>query len=71
METISIKSDTILLAQFLKWANVTGSGGEAKQWIQDGLVKVNGDVETRRGRQLIPGDIVELQGKRYQLAKDS
>lgn len=51
------------LGQFLKWAGVVGTGGEAKALIQEGLVLVNGEVETRRGRQLQPGDRVELEGQ--------
>ena len=71
MQEITIKSDTILLAQFLKWANITSSGGEAKQVIQDGLVTVNGEVETRRGKQLRSGDIVVVGGEAYTIVKES
>ena len=46
------------LDQFLKWHNFVSSGGEAKAFIQSGLVKVNGEVEKRRGRKLIKGDKV-------------
>jgi len=47
---------TIRLAQFLKWKGIADSGGEAKVLIQEGLVSVNDEVETRRGRQLRNGD---------------
>ncbi len=50
------------LDQFMKWNGWVGTGGEAKFLIQTGRVRVNGDVETRRGRQLIPGDQVEYEG---------
>ena len=50
--------DAIRLDQFLKLRGVAGSGGQAKLLIQDGQVTVNGDVETRRGRKLQPGDVV-------------
>ena len=50
----------IRLDQFLKLANLVGSGGEAKNLIVDGLVKVNTEVETRRGRKLLAGDTVQL-----------
>jgi len=50
------------LDQFLKWKGVTGSGGRAKVLIQSGAVRVNGEVETRRGRQLRPGDRIEVGG---------
>ena len=46
------------LDQFLKWKNLVSSGGEAKILIKSGYVKVNGVIETRRGRKLIKGDKV-------------
>jgi len=51
------------LDQFLKWQGLVGTGGEAKQRIQAGDIKVNGIVETRRGRQLATGDAVALDGR--------
>jgi ribosome-associated protein len=51
---------TIKLDQFLKREGVVFSGGEAKHLIQSGMVSVNGEVETRRGRKLHPGDRVTL-----------
>jgi len=51
------------LDQFLKFQGLVGTGGEAKQRIQAGHIKVNGLVETRRGRQLATGDAVELDGR--------
>jgi ribosome-associated protein len=53
---------TIKLDQYLKWHGLAGTGGEAKQRIQRGDVKVNGAIETRRGRQLAVGDAVEIDG---------
>ncbi len=50
----------ITLGQALKAANVAGTGGEAKVLIQAGEVRVNGEVETRRGRKLRRGDVVEV-----------
>ena len=49
---------TVKLDQFLKWQNFVSSGGEAKVLIKSGLVKVNGEVEKRRGRKLVKGDKV-------------
>jgi len=46
------------LDQFLKWHNIVSSGGEAKIHIKSGLVKVNGEIELKRGRKLIKGDKV-------------
>jgi ribosome-associated protein len=51
------------LDQFLKYQGLVATGGEAKQRIQTGHIKVNGLVETRRGRQLATGDAVELDGR--------
>ena len=51
------------LDQFLKWSGVTPTGGQAKLLIQAGEVRVNGEVETRRGRGLKPGDRVEVEGQ--------
>lgn len=52
----------IRLDQFLKLSRLVGSGGEAKAVVSEGLVKVNGELEWRRGRKLQLGDLVELQG---------
>jgi ribosome-associated protein len=51
------------LDQFLKFQDLVSSGGEAKHRIQRGDVRVNGAVETRRGRQLATGDAVEIDGR--------
>ncbi len=61
-ETSGNTGPTIQLAQFLKLQGLVGTGGEAKVLIQRGDVRVNGAIETRRGRQLHPGDQVELAG---------
>ena len=63
MEVIHLKEDYIKLGQALKAANLVDSGGEAKAVIQDGLVRVNGEADTRRGKKLVAGDIVEYNGK--------
>ncbi|MGB3239462.1 MAG: RNA-binding S4 domain-containing protein [Geitlerinemataceae cyanobacterium] len=57
----------IKLAQFLKWVGAVQTGGEAKVRIQSGDVVVNGAIETRRGRQLVPGDEIGLDGKSYRV----
>jgi ribosome-associated protein len=53
----------VKLDQFLKWQGLAATGGEAKLRIQRGDVRVNGAIETRRGRQLEPGDVVRLDGQ--------
>ena len=60
MEKIRIHDEYIKLGQALKLAGLVGSGVEAKMLIQDGLVKVNGEVDERRGRKLYAGDVFEL-----------
>jgi ribosome-associated protein len=55
------------LGQALKAANIVGSGGEAKALIQGGEVRVNGEVEKRRGRKLEEGDVVEVGGERLEV----
>lgn len=62
MQEIVIKDDYIKLGQALKLAGLVGSGVEAKILIQDGLVTVNGEVEERRGRKLVPDDVFSLEG---------
>ena len=67
METIRITTEFIKLEAFLKLANLVGSGGEAKMRIQDGQVKLNGEVCTQRGKKLRPGDTVLFQNKELQV----
>jgi ribosome-associated protein len=57
----------ITLGQALKASNLVGSGGEAKILIQGGEVRVNGEVETRRGRKLHSGDVVEVGDERLEV----
>jgi ribosome-associated protein len=59
---VPIKDDMIRLGQFLKLADMVDSGADARDVIAAGDVKVNDDVETRRGRQLHPGDVVSMGG---------
>ncbi|NYJ02151.1 ribosome-associated protein [Nocardioides thalensis] len=65
---VPISDDVIRLGQFLKLANLIETGSEAKPLIQSGMVRVNGEVETRRGRQLREGDVVELAGQAARVA---
>jgi ribosome-associated protein len=60
---VPVRDDMIRLGQFLKLANLVESGGEAKPLIAEGSVTVNGEVETRRGRQLVSGDVVAVGGQ--------
>ncbi len=64
IEEVVINTEFIKLDQLLKWANFTGSGVEAKIFIQNGEVKVNDAVETRRGKKIYDGDVVEFAGEK-------
>ncbi|WP_433825169.1 RNA-binding S4 domain-containing protein [Actinoplanes sp. CA-015351] len=68
MRDVSIGSDMIRLGQFLKLADLIETGGEAKIVIASGDVTVNGEVDVRRGRQLHPGDVVEVLGREARVA---
>lgn len=63
MEAVVISDDFIKLGQLLKLANMVSSGVEAKIVIQNGEVKVNGEVDTRRGKKIYPNDVVEYKGQ--------
>jgi ribosome-associated protein len=65
---VPIRDDMIRLGQFLKLANLIDNGADAKIVCPSGDVSVNGEVELRRGRQLVPGDVVELMGQAARVA---
>ncbi len=67
MDSIYIKDEFIKLGQAMKLAGLIDSGLEAKIVIQNGEVKVNGEVDTRRGKKLVPGDIFEYEGNRVKV----
>ena len=71
MEIVKLRDgdDFIKLGQALKKAGLEGSGVDAKMDIQRGLVKVNGEVEERRGRKLYDGDILEFNGTQVKIEK--
>jgi ribosome-associated protein len=65
---VPIREDTIRLGQLLKLAGLADSGAEARALVQDGAAQVNGEVETRRGRQLHAGDLVTVAGASVRVA---
>ena len=65
IEKVKISTEFIKLDQFLKWLAVVDSGSEAKEVILDAKVKVNDEVETRRGRKIYPEYKVEIFDKTY------
>ena len=62
---LAIHTEFIKLQDALKYANIVYSGGEAKQMILDGLVTVNGEVCTMRGKKLRPGDKFQFEGYKF------
>ncbi len=71
MKTLSITGPWIELYKILKLENMAASGGEAKHLISDGLVRVNGQVEMRKRRKTIAGDIVEYNGEQIMIISHS
>ena len=69
MEKITIETEYIKLQDLLKFAAVVGTGGEAKYVISEGMVSVNGEVCTMRGKKLRPGDKVSFQGLDFEVVK--
>lgn len=69
MEIIKLRDEYIKLGQALKAANLVENGVEAKLVIQDGLVKVNNEVDIRRGRKLYDGDVVSFDGQELRIEK--
>ena len=67
MHNIKISTEIIKLDSFLKWCGAASMGSEAKIYVQEGEVKVNGEVCTQRGKKLKSGDIVELHGEVYKI----
>ena len=69
MEVIFLRDEFIKLGQAIKAAGFVDSGVEAKEVIQDGLVEVNGEVDTRRGRKLYEGDVVSFENQTIKIEK--
>ena len=67
MKEIKIDTDIIKLDSFMKWAGIVSMGSEAKILILNGEIKLNGEVETRRGKKLKKGDILEFNGENYKI----
>ncbi len=67
MEIIKIKDEHIKLGQLLKLAGLVDSGVDAKIEIQEGFVKLNGEVEVQRGKKIYPGDVIEFDGQQVRV----
>ena len=69
MENITIETEFIKLDALLKFAALTATGGEAKQVIADGMVAVNGETCTMRGKKCRAGDVIELDGQTVEVGQ--
>ena len=70
MDIITIATPYIKLDQFLKYANICSSGGEAKEMIQTGNVLVNGEVQLQRGKKIIDGDVIIFGNHKFKVRQD-
>lgn len=69
MEKIAIETEFIKLDALLKFAALVGTGGEAKYVISEGMVRVNGEVCTMRGKKIRPGDTVDFGGQTLEVTQ--
>lgn len=67
MNRIEINTEIIKLDAFLKWAAIASSGSEAKIYIQEGLIKVNGEICTQRGKKLKRGDVISFEDSDFEI----
>lgn len=67
MREVVIRDDVIRLGQLLKLADLVDTGADVKTVLATGAVRVNGEPETRRGRQLTRGDVVEIEGRQLRV----
>ena len=67
MKQLTISTEFVTLGQFLKLANLIQTGGEAKMYLQEHEVRINGEVDNRRGRKLYGGMIVEVENQSFKI----
>ncbi|ACD23566.1 RNA-binding S4 domain-containing protein [Clostridium botulinum] len=67
MNKIKINTEIIKLDAFLKWSGIASLGSEAKIYIQEGLIKVNGEICLQRGKKLKAGDIIEFEDEKFEI----
>lgn len=70
MKEIKVTTDFIKLQQFLKLANAVSQGSDAKHFIIEGMVKVNGEVCTMRGKKIYEGDVISFDGEEYKAVSE-
>ena len=69
-QEVKINTDFIQLQSFLKFKGIAETGGQAKEFIQDGIIRVNGEVCTARGKKIRPGDVVTAFGTDYRIINE-
>lgn len=69
-ETVKINTDFIQLQSFLKFKGIAETGGQAKEFIQDGIIRVNGEVCTARGKKIRHGDIISAFAVDYEITNE-
>ena len=69
-ETVKINTDFIQLQSFLKFKGIAETGGQAKEFIQDGIIRVNDEVCTARGKKIRPGDIISAFAVDYEITNE-
>lgn len=69
-ETVKICTDFIQLQSFLKFKGISETGGQAKEFIQDGIIRVNGEICTARGKKIRPGDVVTAFATDYKIINE-
>ncbi|MBN1053661.1 RNA-binding S4 domain-containing protein [Clostridium botulinum] len=67
MNKIKINTEIIKLDAFLKWSGIASLGSEAKIYIQEGLIKVNGETCLQRGKKLKIGDVIEFENEEFEI----
>lgn len=67
MKDIEITKEPVELYKLLKFESIASSGGEAKFFVSEGMIKLNGECETRKRKKLVSGDIIEFNGEKFKL----
>ena len=67
MKEIEITKEPVELYKVLKFESIVSSGGEAKFVVSEGMVSLNGEVETRKRKKMVSGDVIEFNGEKYKL----
>jgi len=66
VKRVKINHEPVELYKILKFQNLVSSGGEAKQVIADGLVQVNGEIETQKRKKIYSGDVIDFDGMEFE-----